>query len=72
MAEKKKDQPGDRSAQHTWADEIARRTARILAEKPVAVAPDEARAMLLDLRVHQLELELQNEELRRTQAELQA
>ena len=72
MAEKKKDQPGDRSAQPTWADEIARRKARILAEKPVAVAPDEARAMLLDFRVRQLELELQNEELRRTQAELQA
>ena len=33
---------------------------------------DEAREVLHDLRVHQIELELQNEELRRTQVELEA
>ena len=33
---------------------------------------EDVRQVLHDLRVHQVELELQNEELRRTQAELEA
>jgi len=36
------------------------------------LSPDEAQQALYELRVHQIELEMQNEELRRTQADLEA
>lgn len=37
-----------------------------------ALSPEQARAVLHDLHVHQIELEMQNEELRRVQTELEA
>jgi len=43
-----------------------------LSENFDAISPEEARQTLLELRVHQIELEMQNEELRQAQAELDA
>ena len=37
-----------------------------------SLPPEEARRIFHELRVHQIELEMQNEELRRAQAELEA
>ena len=48
--------------------EIADRSPEDLA----ALAPEDTRMILHELRVHQIELEMQNEELRGTQAELVA
>jgi PAS domain S-box-containing protein len=44
-----------------------------LSPEPLAtLSPDETRDMLHELRVHQIELEMQNEELRNAQAEIEA
>ena len=67
-----KDQPGDSDALRRQAEAIAGETA---ASSPVDIAvpsPDDTRRLLYDLRVHQIELEMQNEELRRAQVELDA
>jgi PAS domain S-box-containing protein len=42
------------------------------AQTPVALSPEETWRLLHELQVHQIELEMQNDELRRTQAELEA
>ncbi len=39
---------------------------------PDAISPDDARRLLHELHIHQIELEMQNEELRRAQVELEA
>lgn len=52
------------------AEKAARVTAAEPPERLTASTPEETRQLLHALRVHQIELEMQNEELRRTQLEL--
>ena len=54
------------------AEETARIKAAKAPEDVKALSPEEIGEMLHELRVHQIELEMQNEELRRTQVELDA
>ena len=54
------------------AEEIARDKASLPPEDLDALSSEEIRRMFHELRVHQIELEIQNAELRRTQAELES
>lgn len=54
------------------AEEIVRRKAEIPLNDAACMTPKKAQQALHELRVHQVELEMQNEELRRVQLELEA
>jgi two-component system cell cycle sensor histidine kinase/response regulator CckA len=54
------------------AEEAVRGKAAGMPENMENLSPGEARQVLHELRVHQIELEMQNEELRRAQGELEA
>ena len=68
----KDNRPGDAAELRTRAEALAQEKAVPLPDAPEALSPEETRRMLHELRVHQIELEMQNEELRRAQAELDA
>ncbi len=63
---------GDAGNLRKRAEEIAKEKAAQLPESREALSPAEAQRLLHELRVHQIELEIQNDELRRAQTELEA
>jgi two-component system cell cycle sensor histidine kinase/response regulator CckA len=63
--------PGDAAELRRRAEEIAWGKATRMSENPEVLSPEETRRTLHELRVHQIELEMQNEELRQTQGDLE-
>jgi PAS domain S-box-containing protein len=63
---------GVREDLRSRAEEKARENVAQAKKDLMALSPEEIRRMFHELRVHQIELEMQNEELRRAQAELDA
>lgn len=70
---------GDGTASKDSGQTLRKRAEEVILEEAAgtpgnleALSPDEVRQTLHELRIHQIELEMQNEELRRTQRELEA
>ena len=64
----KKNIPGQEAHLRKRAERIAQEKAASSSGNLETLSPEEMRRILHELQVHQIELELQNEELRRTQA----
>jgi two-component system, cell cycle sensor histidine kinase and response regulator CckA len=67
-----KDRPNRSADLRRRAEEIAHEKAAPIPENLDTLPPEVAQRLLHELQVHQIELEMQNEELRRTQAEIEA
>ncbi|MCX7002454.1 MAG: PAS domain S-box protein [bacterium] len=65
-------EPEDAVALRQQAEEFARKNAAMTPPDPADLSPEAIRQALHELRVHQIELEMQNEELRQTQVALEA
>jgi PAS domain S-box-containing protein len=63
---------GTSDAMRRRAEEMLREKVALSPEVGGVLSPDEARLALHELSVHQIELEMQNEEMRRSKAELDA
>ena len=66
------DKKQEKQALREKAEEVSRTTAEEQTATPVEMSAEEVRRLLHELRVHQIELEMQNTELRRTQDQLEA
>jgi PAS domain S-box-containing protein/putative nucleotidyltransferase with HDIG domain len=69
---KKKSRSDQTADLRRQAEEMARAKAARTPEDLETLSPEATRQLLHELRVHQIELEIQNEELRRAQGELEA
>ncbi|MEI7529528.1 MAG: ATP-binding protein [Elusimicrobiota bacterium] len=70
--EDKTNRAGAAAEMRRRAEELFLKNAPSVPEDPAALPPAELKRILHELRVHQIELEMQNEELCRAQAELDA
>lgn len=66
------DRPENPATLRRKAEELARERIDRLPEESAALSPEEVWKTLYELQVHQIELEMQNEELRSAQAEIEA
>ena len=69
---RKDDRPGDATELRRRAEDMVPGSAAQALDNLEVLSPEEIRRLIHELRVHQIELELQNEELRQAQAELDA
>jgi PAS domain S-box-containing protein len=68
----KDDQPERAAKLRRKAEKLARSKVVPLSEDLESLSPEKAQKLLYELQVHQIELEMQNDELRRATAELEA
>ena len=71
MMSEKDDEPGTAAELRRRAEELAREKDSLLSADLETLSPDQIRQMIHELRVHQIELQMQNGQLRRAEEELE-